>query len=46
MMPWQLREGLRRRPKGSPPRPLAELLPSINVNDLKIRPDHKTRTIT
>jgi hypothetical protein len=35
-MPWQLREGLRRRPKGSPPRPLAEQLPSININNLKI----------
>jgi len=36
-MPWQLREGLRRHPKGSrPPRPIAEQLPSINVKDLGI----------
>jgi hypothetical protein len=37
MMPRQLREGLRRHPKGSrPPRPIAEQLPSISVNDLHI----------
>jgi hypothetical protein len=36
-MPWQLREGLRRHPKGSrPPRPIAEQLPSVSVNDLGI----------
>jgi hypothetical protein len=36
-MPWQLREGLRRHPKGSrPPRPIAEQLPSISVNDLHV----------
>jgi hypothetical protein len=48
MMPWQLREGLRRRPKGSrPPRPILDQLPSINVNDLPIPPpyDHKTYTL-
>jgi hypothetical protein len=39
MMPWQLREGLRRRPKGSPPRPIAEQLPRIDVQDLKISKD-------
>ncbi len=33
-MPWQLR--LAHRPKRHEPRPLAELLPSVNVNDLKI----------
>jgi hypothetical protein len=45
-MPWQLREGLRRRPKGAPPRPIAEQLPSINVNELPIPSlyDHKTFT--
>jgi hypothetical protein len=36
-MPPQLREGLQRHPKGSrPPRPIAEQLPSISVNDLHI----------
>ena len=33
-MPWQLKYA--KRPKRSEPRPLAECLPSINVNDLKI----------
>jgi hypothetical protein len=42
-MPWQLREGLKRRPKGKfPPRPIAEQLPSVNVNDLQIPRDHRT----
>jgi hypothetical protein len=36
MMPWQLREGLKRRPKNAPPRPIAEQLPSISVNELPI----------
>jgi hypothetical protein len=35
-MPWQLREGKRRRVKGAPPRPIAEQLPAISVNDLPI----------
>ena len=35
-MPWQLREGLKRRPKNAPPRPLVENLPAISVNDLPI----------
>jgi hypothetical protein len=36
-MPWQLKEGLRQHLKGSrPPRPIAEQLPSISVNDLHI----------
>jgi hypothetical protein len=34
-MPWQLREGLRRHPKGSrTSRPLVELLQHIDINDL------------
>src|SRR5262245_54215102 len=42
-MPWQLREGLRRHPKGSrPPRPIAEQLPHINVNHLKVPRNHQT----
>jgi hypothetical protein len=46
-MPWQLREGLRRRPKGSPPRPIAEQIPSISVNELPISSpyDYKTYTL-
>jgi hypothetical protein len=44
-MPWQLREGLKRRPKGSrPPRPIAEQLPQISVNDLQIPRDYRTYT--
>jgi hypothetical protein len=39
-MPIQLARA--RRPKRSEPRPLAECLPRINVNDLKIPRDHKT----
>jgi hypothetical protein len=44
MMPWQLREGLKRRVKGAPPRPIVEQLPSISVNELPIlsRYDEKT----
>jgi hypothetical protein len=45
MMPEQLAEGLRRHPKGSrPPRPIAEQLPSISVNDLPIPSCHDTKT--
>jgi len=35
-MPWQLQTAKRRNPKarGYAPRPLVELLPAINVNDL------------
>jgi len=33
-MPWQLAQA--KRPKRSEPRPIAECLPSINVNDLQI----------
>jgi len=41
-MPWQLRDGLKRRPKGKfPPRPICEQLPSIHVNDLTIPRDSK-----
>src|SRR5262245_52768202 len=35
-MPWQLREGLKRRVKGAPPKPLIENLESVSVNDLRI----------
>jgi hypothetical protein len=44
-MPWQLREGLRRHPKGSrPPRPIAEQLPSISVNELNITNPYDYKT--
>src|SRR5262245_65745695 len=36
MMPWQLREGLKRRVKGAPPRPIAEQLPQIAIHLLPI----------
>jgi hypothetical protein len=48
MMPKQLRDGLRRHPKGSrPPRPIAEQLPSVSVHDLPIPSayDYKTYTM-
>jgi len=35
-MPRQLQEGLRRRPKDAPPRPIVEQLPAISVKELKI----------
>jgi hypothetical protein len=43
-MPRQLREGLQRRPRGSPPRPIAEQLPSISVNDLQIPSPYDYKT--
>jgi len=48
MMPWQLKVGLHnkreREKKYGPqvPKPLAELLPQINVSDLQVPRDHKT----
>src|SRR5262245_28669239 len=39
-MPWQLARA--KRPKRSEPRPLAECLPHINVNDLDVPRDYKT----
>ena len=46
-MPWQLQRGLmeRRRSRRTASRPIAENLPSINVNDLKIPRDYKTYTL-
>jgi hypothetical protein len=35
-MPWQLREGLKRRVKGAPPRPIVENLSAIPVHKLPI----------
>src|SRR5262245_9383004 len=35
-MPWQLREGLKRRVKGAPPRPIVENLDAIPVHKLPI----------
>jgi hypothetical protein len=35
-MPWQLREGLKRRVKGAPPRPIVENLPAMAVHHLPI----------
>jgi len=43
-MPRQLWEGLRRRPKGASPRPIAEQLPSISVNDLPIPSPYDYKT--
>jgi hypothetical protein len=34
-MPWQLRNAKRRRPRHSEPRPTIELMPSININELR-----------
>jgi hypothetical protein len=46
-MPWQLKEGLRQHPKGSrPPRPIAEQLPSVSVNDLHISSLDTSKTYT
>src|SRR5262245_38866123 len=36
MMPWQLREGLKRRVKGAPPSPIVENLDAIPVHKLPI----------
>jgi hypothetical protein len=42
-MPWQLKEGLRRHPKGSRSlRPIAEQLQSININELRVPKDYQT----
>ena len=43
-MPWQLKVGLyeRRKSRHREPRPIAETLPHINVNDLSIPRDYKT----
>jgi hypothetical protein len=35
MMPWQLRNAKRRRPRHSEPRPTIELMPAININELR-----------
>ena len=45
-MPWQLARGLwaRRQSRRREPRPIAETLPHINVNDLDVPHDHKTYT--
>jgi hypothetical protein len=45
-MPWQLREGLRRRVKGAPPRPIIENLPFISVNSLRISSLSREKTYT
>src|SRR5262245_50723906 len=45
-MPWQLKEGLERfRKEKRKPRPIAELLPSISVNDLRIPTDDRVYTL-
>jgi len=43
-MPWQLAEGLRRRPKGRPRRLIVEQLPSINVKTLSIPSPYDYKT--
>jgi hypothetical protein len=43
-MPWQLKEGLRRRIKGRPPRPIVEQLPSIAVHKLPIPSPNDRKT--
>jgi hypothetical protein len=45
-MPWQLREGLKRRVKGAPPRPIVEKTPCISANDLKIPSQNDPKTYT
>jgi hypothetical protein len=45
-MPWQLREGLKRRVKGAPPRPIAEQLPQIAVHLLPIPSTNDRRIYT
>ena len=46
-MPWQLQRGLieRRRSRRREPRPIAESLPAISVNDLQIPRDYATITL-
>jgi len=44
MMPRQLAEGLRRRPKERPPRPILEQLPSINTKNLNIPSPYEYKT--
>src|SRR5262245_11401086 len=44
MMPWQLREGLKRRVKGAPSRPIAEQLPQIPVHLLPIPSPYDDKT--
>jgi hypothetical protein len=34
-MPWQLRNAKRRRSRHSEPRPTIELMPAININELR-----------
>ena len=43
-MPWQLREGLKRRVKGAPPRPIIENIPFISVNTLRISSLNRGKT--
>ena len=43
-MPWQLREGLKRRVKGAPPRPIVENLDAIPVHKLPIPSLNDTKT--
>src|SRR5262249_11994055 len=47
-MPWQLRRGLmeRRKSRRREPRPIAECLPSININDLSQQIPRNYATIT
>src|SRR5262245_44705878 len=42
-MPWQLREGLKRRVKGAPPRPIAEQLPQIAIHVFPIPSQYDDR---
>jgi hypothetical protein len=44
MMPWQLKYA--KRPKRAEPRPIAECLPSININDLSEQIPRNYATIT
>jgi hypothetical protein len=45
-MPWQLKEGLRRRVKNAPPRPIVENIPFISVNSLRISSLNREKTYT
>jgi hypothetical protein len=46
MMPWQLREGLKRRVKGAPPRPIVENLPAMAVHQLPVPAVNDSKTYT
>jgi hypothetical protein len=47
VLPWQLKEGLRKHPRGSRSQhPIAEQLPSININELQIPKDYQNHVMS